>query len=67
MNELQTMREELALRRGELTKIAAAAGLSRKTLGRVVANADYMPNLRTVLRIQSGLTSVRQEQTAAED
>lgn len=63
MGELQRIREELASRHGEWTKIAAAAGLSRKTLGRVVANADYMPNVRTLFRIQSGLASVRQKAT----
>lgn len=48
--ELAQLRKELQQRRGQWTTVAKFAGLSPRTVSRVV-DPEWMPNTRTVSRI----------------
>ena len=54
--DIQTLCEKLVARRGEWTSIANRAGLSRRTIYRIV-NGQNMPNLRTVMDLEGALAS----------
>ena len=56
--DLKKLCERLEARRGEWSAIADHAGLSRRTIYRIV-NGKNMPNMRTVMDLESALTTAR--------
>ena len=52
--DIEALRQELAGRSGQLGKLAAEAGVSRKTVSRIL-NGHGMPNLRTVQALAKSL------------
>jgi DNA-binding phage protein len=52
--DIEALRQELAGRAGQLGKLAAEAGVSRKTVSRIL-NGHGMPNLRTVQALAKSL------------
>ena len=59
------LRAKLSSRRGEWTRIAESAGVTRRTIYRIV-NGKNMPNLQTVMDLQRVLTSKRNGSTTTE-
>lgn len=57
--ELAELRKELRQRRGQWTAVAKAAGLSPRTVSRVV-DPSWMPNTRTVERISGAIRQLDQ-------
>jgi DNA-binding phage protein len=52
--DIEALRKQLAGRFGELGKLAEQAGVSRKTVSRIL-NGHGMPNLRTVKALTESL------------
>ena len=63
--DIKTLRDRLVDRRGQWTAIAAQAGVNRKTIERIVHEADYLPTMRTMIRLQGALNVSRQGKVAA--
>lgn len=57
--DITFLRETLNDRRGQWTRIADAAGLSRKTIQRIVDDPTYNPTLATVNALTSALIVAR--------
>lgn len=63
--DIKTLRDRLIDKRGQWTAIAGVAGVNRKTIERIVHEADYLPTMRTVIRLQEALSQPRPAKVAA--
>jgi DNA-binding phage protein len=54
--DIKTLCTKLEARRGEWTSIAAQAGVSRRTIYRIV-NGKNLPNLQTMLDLDAALSA----------
>lgn len=55
--EIDTLRTQLSQRRGQWTHLADVAGLSRKTIQRIVDDPTYNPTLATVNALQAAIAA----------
>jgi len=62
--EMQELRSLLASRRGEWTRLAAMAGVNRRTIYRIVNDDGYMPNLKTFLDLDRAVRADEQKVAA---
>jgi DNA-binding phage protein len=53
--DIEQVRAALHSRRGEWSKIATTAGINRKTVGRIMADPEYLPTLRTLRAVARAL------------
>lgn len=53
--DIEQVRSALDSRRGEWSKIAAGAGINRKTIWRIMVDPEYLPTLRTLRGLASAL------------
>lgn len=59
--DIQSLRSALVDRRGQWGALALKAQINRKTVERIVHEDDYMPTLRTMLKLQEALRSEQGE------
>lgn len=64
--DIKTLRAKLESHRGRWSLIASVAGVNRKTIHRIVNDAEYNPTIATVTDIERAVASVSRKQERRE-
>jgi DNA-binding phage protein len=62
--DIETIRLSLREHRGQWSRIAVSAGISRKTIERLMADAEYNPTVATLKAIAAALPTAERHQEA---
>ena len=60
--DIEAIKQQLDRRRGQWTVIAEVAGLSRKTLQRIMSDPGYNPTLATITSLEDAIRGTRPKQ-----